>query len=455
MKIQLKITISLLAILMLTSFVIAGECDNYSGSYIYTENIPSEESDGCDWKNLDSRDPIQNLKTLNNHYGYWGCDDSSTQVTYCLITSCDGVGQACGTNTGECVAGNYVCSTSGLYCNGAVEPTAESLDGLDNDCDGTVDNVVNLKNPKYFPNTWYTANSNFSMLESEKNCSQVSDNTDDGWSAPQNICSYGNGSTSCSNGCSGNYLIVKPSVPQTAPVSQISSVKLLVYFTPRGASHSGENINIGLRVGSANYGVDFDVTNSSPKTIDLTSKKNWSWNDLKNAVIYMKLQNPINLDFDLVKLWVSGYGCAGSEVVCDGIDDDCDGQTDEGVKNTYFLDFDNDNSGSILNSQLACSAPNNYVSNADDCDDSNPNIKPTATENITNGVDDDCDGLVDEGKTKQTVCVGSKPSNSEYNYGTTNGNFTQTWDGVNWDPTTMDYHHNNVAEECAWKCSSG
>ena len=150
---------------MLTSFVIAGECDNYSGSYIYTENIPSEESDGCDWKNLDSRDPIQNLKTLNNHYGYWGCDDSSTQVTYCLITSCDGVGQACGTNTGECVAGNYVCSTSGLYCNGAVEPTAESLDGLDNDCDGTVDNVVNLKNPKYFPNTWYTANSNFSMLD--------------------------------------------------------------------------------------------------------------------------------------------------------------------------------------------------------------------------------------------------------------------------------------------------
>jgi hypothetical protein len=140
---------------------------------------------------------------------------------------------------------------------------------------------------------------------------------------------------------------------------------------------------------------------------------------------------------------------------CNGIDDDCDGQIDEGVGNTYYIDNDSDGFGNLNNSTIACSAPSGYVSNNQDCDDQNPNRKPTATENTTNGIDDDCDNLVDEGKTKQTVCNSSKPSNSEYNYGTTNGNFTQTWNGTIWEPTSEVYHYNTTIEECAWKCSSG
>lgn len=69
------------------------------------------------------------------------------------------------------------------------------------------------------------------------------------------------------------------------------------------------------------------------------------------------------------------------ETRCDGIDNDCDGQRDEG------LDSDGDGfEPSVCDPDAV--AP--Y-----DCDDTNPQIRPWAPEQC-NGIDDDCDGHVDE-----------------------------------------------------------
>ncbi|MEZ4953953.1 MAG: putative metal-binding motif-containing protein [Saprospiraceae bacterium] len=44
-----------------------------------------------------------------------------------------------------------------------------------------------------------------------------------------------------------------------------------------------------------------------------------------------------------------------------------------------------------------CQPPgSNYATQNGDCNDSNPNINPGRTE-LCNGIDDDCDGLTDEG----------------------------------------------------------
>jgi PKD repeat protein len=88
----------------------------------------------------------------------------------------------------------------------------------------------------------------------------------------------------------------------------------------------------------------------------------------------------------------------GAPELCDGKDNDCDTQVDEGVTNTYYGDADGDGYGNTSNSTQSCSQPQGYVSNNTDCDDSNASVHPGATE-VCNGIDDNCNGQVDEGVT--------------------------------------------------------
>ncbi len=82
--------------------------------------------------------------------------------------------------------------------------------------------------------------------------------------------------------------------------------------------------------------------------------------------------------------------------ICNTIDDDCDGSTDEGVQTTYYNDADGDAFGNASVSADACTAPEGYILDNTDCNDANAAINPAATE-VCNSIDDDCDGSVDEG----------------------------------------------------------
>ena len=86
----------------------------------------------------------------------------------------------------------------------------------------------------------------------------------------------------------------------------------------------------------------------------------------------------------------------GATEQCDGLDNDCDGQIDEAVMLSYYLDNDGDNYGDGSMSIVACTAPAGYVSDNTDCDDSNNLVNPAMNE-ICNGIDDNCDGIIDEG----------------------------------------------------------
>ena len=81
---------------------------------------------------------------------------------------------------------------------------------------------------------------------------------------------------------------------------------------------------------------------------------------------------------------------------CNGLDDNCNGQIDEGVIITYYLDADNDTFGNPSVSVQGCTAPFGYVSNNLDCNDNNAAVNPFSNE-VCNNTDDNCNGEIDEG----------------------------------------------------------
>lgn len=89
---------------------------------------------------------------------------------------------------------------------------------------------------------------------------------------------------------------------------------------------------------------------------------------------------------------------SASDDDCDGVDDNCDGSYDEDNPNAntpYYLDSDGDGYGDNEHLEKACSQPSGYVSDHTDCDDGNASVHPGNTETC-DSIDNDCDGDVDE-----------------------------------------------------------
>ncbi len=123
------------------------------------------------------------------------------------------------------------------------------------------------------------------------------------------------------------------------------------------------------------------------------------------------------------------------ETAYDGIDQDCDGEdlTDVdgdgyeygddcddsnpavNARTTYYLDVDGDGYGDPDESSSGCGTDGTSVENADDCDDSDEDIYPGATEEFDEQ-DNNCDGDIDE--LWQINVLASYPSIDSYTLNT-------------------------------------
>ncbi|MEO7032615.1 MAG: MopE-related protein [Polyangiaceae bacterium] len=92
----------------------------------------------------------------------------------------------------------------------------------------------------------------------------------------------------------------------------------------------------------------------------------------------------------------------GAVEVCDNLDDNCNGEIDEvsggqGAPHTYYQDLDGDYWGNDAKplATLCNFPPPGYSVLHGDCNDQDPRVSPDREE-ICNGIDDDCDGKIDQ-----------------------------------------------------------
>ena len=136
-----------------------------------------------------------------------------------------------------------------------------------------------------------------------------------------------------------------------------------------------------------------------------------------------------------------------TEVCNDGIDNDCDGQTD--LDATWWEDLDEDGYGDEASSlfTVSCnSTPTGYVNNPADCDDRYDVISPDDPE-LCDGVDNNCDGLIDEGGACGG-CASEQNGPSTYQFCDT----PLSWDEASASCTSMSYELITIddGEENTW-----
>lgn len=94
--------------------------------------------------------------------------------------------------------------------------------------------------------------------------------------------------------------------------------------------------------------------------------------------------------------------CEGAKAVpevCNGADDDCNGIVDDEDTEgcfPHYLDMDGDGSGIVSDQKCLCGPKGNYrATRSGDCNDEDPQAYPGAAE-VCNGQDDNCDDRIDE-----------------------------------------------------------
>jgi len=369
------------------------------------------------------------------------CNDNDPNIHPGVPELCDGIDnncdgnidenltQSCGSDVGECQSGTQTCSAGSWgTCVGEIGPSPEVCDNLDNNCDGNIDEGLPL-NDYYLDGDGDTyGDPNNTIQACAVPPGYVSDNTDCDDSNDQVNPGKAEVCDNLDNNCDGNIdenltqscgsdVGECQSGTQTCSAGSWGTCVGEIGPSPEICDNLDNNCDGNIDEGlTQSCGSDVGECQSGTQTCSAGSWGSCVGEIGPSPEICDNLDNNCdgNIDEGLTQSCGSDVGecqsgtqtcsagswgtCVGeigpSPEICDDLDNNCDGNIDEGLPlNDYYLDGDGDTYGDPNNSIQYCgSAPGGYVSDNTDCNDSNPNINPAACDIKRNGIDEDCDG---------------------------------------------------------------
>ncbi|MFH1530226.1 MAG: putative metal-binding motif-containing protein [Pseudomonadota bacterium] len=286
-----------------------------------------------------------------------GIPDDAATLTLLDGAEIVGPDQACG--AGVCAGGTTVCSGGALICPSEDLADAETCNDADDDCDGEIDEGL-------LQAVWY-------------------DNDEDGFGDPdvtQDVCVGPDGWVANALDCDDTDPAIHPGTEEVCDGKDNDCNGVV--------DQVAEACDLGCAVGSRIcVGGEWGPCDApSPQSC-------MDYSTCQYQVICITECPP------------------APEELCNGEDDDCDGQVDEGLEQLFYLDGDGDGFGVEGATTAGCSPPAGYAEVAGDCDDNDPGSYPGAVE-ICDGNDNDCDGPADEELGEATCgqgpCLHSEPS---------------------------------------------
>jgi len=277
-----------------------------------------------------------------------GATASQPETCNGIDDDCDGTvdngnpggGAACGVTMGRCMAGTTMCSGGTIACNGAIGPTLETCNMIDDDCNGIVDD-------------------GFDLMNDVRNCGSCG-----------HVCSFPNAVSQCVMGscsilaCAGGYV--------NLDMSPTNANGCEYMCTRTSATESCNNIDDNCN-GTVDEGVVIPPNFCRTAGVCVGSTASCTAGTL--ACNYP----------------VATYQT--TETRCDSLDNDCNGVVDD-----PWPQLSPSNPGYACNNGLigACNRPGHFVCNGTSAIMCNaPTGTPVAE--TCNGIDDNCNGMIDDG----------------------------------------------------------